>query len=275
MNLIKKIIAELIEKLVAKVTTKRSTENRIFSRIPSLRPRAEACKGSILVEFAICMPISIILLFYINDLVKMKRMYSQMEFVGQQMVNIFQNLSKKRAAEEKTLKYEDLCHAASLAYLTIYPGKTMYSTTNNQKKHEFIHCPFFMVYYVQGTTDGKAKCLWDLHITTDTCTKPPWRVFGAYTRSVAHSTVVYSANEVPASSIYPTLKVEGNNPKIIVEPTLFWNKNFMNKNGNKVSNAIQAFGYRFTKPKNFNDLYFNQVVIFTPSAGFPEVRPDP
>ena len=275
MNLIKKIIAELIEKLFAKVTAVRTAANSTFSRIPSLRPRVEACKGSILVEFAICMPILIILLFYINDLVKMKRMYSQMEFVGQQMANILQNLSKKRAAEGETLKYEDLCHAASLAYLTIYPGTTMYSTTNSQRRHEFIHCPFFMVYYVQGTTDGKAKCLWDLHITTDTCTNPPWRVFANYARPTTHSTVTYSANEVPASSIYPTLKIEGDKPKIIVEPTLFWGKNFMDKNGNKVSSAIQAFGYRFTKPKNFNDLYFNQVVIFTPNAGFPKVRPDP
>jgi len=56
-----------------------------------------SCRGSILIEFAVCMPIFIILLFYIHDLVKIKRYYSQTEFVAQQMANILQNISQKRA----------------------------------------------------------------------------------------------------------------------------------------------------------------------------------
>ncbi len=52
-------------------------------------PLRVANRGAILIEFAICMPILIILLFYISDLVKIKRYYSQTEFVGQQMANIF------------------------------------------------------------------------------------------------------------------------------------------------------------------------------------------
>jgi len=220
------------------------------------------------------MPVMIILLFYIHDLIKIKRYYSQTEFVAQQMANVLQNLAKKRSAEGKTLKYEDLCHAASLAYLSIYPGTTMYSTTYGQYKHEFIHCPFFAVYYVQGTTGGKAKCLWSKHITTGTYTAPNWRLFYNYTNDVSHSSVRYSANEVTASSIYPTLKVEENKPKIILETSMFWANNFMDKNGKKVSTAREAFGFRFVNPKRLNDLYFHSVVIFTPNAGFPEVRPD-
>ena len=222
------------------------------------------------------MPVLIILLFYVNDLMRIKRYYSQTEFVGQQMANILQNLAKKRNAAGETLKYEDLCHAASLAYLTMYPGTTMYSTTNGQVKHEFIHYPFVMVYYVQGTTEGKAKCLWGMRIDTAVNTNPSWRLFGTWVNVTAgHSTVKSYTSEVPASSIYPTLKVEENKPKIIIEPALRWGKSYMDKSGKKVSSARQALGLRFVNPNHWNELYFNTVIIFSPNAGFPEVRPDP
>ena len=67
-------------------------------------------RGSILIEFAICMPILIILLFYINDLVRIKRYYSQTEFVALQMANILQNIAKTRKITRNDIKY-----AASLA----------------------------------------------------------------------------------------------------------------------------------------------------------------
>ena len=53
-------------------------------------------RGSILIEFAVCMPVLIILLYYIHDLSKLKRYYDQTEFVAQQMANILQNIAKKK-----------------------------------------------------------------------------------------------------------------------------------------------------------------------------------
>ncbi|MBO4405365.1 MAG: pilus assembly protein [Alphaproteobacteria bacterium] len=277
MNLIKKIIAGLIEKLVSELAAGQIAVRKAFNmiKIPSLHMTAKPCRGAILIEFAICMPILIILLFYINDLVKIKRYYSQTEFVGQQMANILQNLAKKRNAAGETLKYEDLCHAASLAYLTMYPGTTMYSPTAGQRKHEFIHCPFFYIYYIQGTSEGKAKCLWGKGITTDRVNHPPWHNFHDVTRNFESSIVAYNPDEVTASSIYPTLKVEDDKPKIIIEPAILWGTGLMDKNGGKVGTARQAFGYHFVSPRRHSDLYFNSVVIFSPNAGFPEVRPDP
>lgn len=246
---------------------KNFTENVLI--FTTLQREKELSRGTILIEFAVCMPILIVLLFYISDLVKIKRTYSQMKFIGQQMANILQNI-----ARNKTLKYSDLCYAASLAYLTTYPGKTMYSTTNGQVKHELVHCPFFMIYYVKGTTGGNAKCLWSKHITTNKNTNPNWTLYGNYTAAAGHSTVKYSSGEVAASSIYPTLKIEDGKPKIILETTIFWSTGFMDKNGKKLSNSRQAFGLRFADPKHYNSLYFNTAIIFSPSKGFPEIRPD-
>ena len=60
------------------------------------------------------MPILIVLLFYINDLVRIKRYYSQTEFIGQQMANILQNIAKNRA-----IRGDDIKYACSLAWLDI------------------------------------------------------------------------------------------------------------------------------------------------------------
>lgn len=122
------------------------------------RRKEELSKRTVLIEFAICMSVLVILLFYINDLVKFKRYYAQTEFVGQQMANILQNIAKKRAAEGGYLKKNDICHAASLAFLTIYPGTTQYSPASAWK-HELRHVPGIFLYYVQGSTQGKAKCI--------------------------------------------------------------------------------------------------------------------
>ena len=258
----------LIKKILLKIKCKPSNRSIL---IP---PAGASCKGSILIEFAVCMPVLIILLYYINDLSKLKRYYDQTEFVAQQMANILQNLAKKRAAEGTVLQPDDFSHAASLAFLSIYPGKTMYSSTDGKQCHEFIHFPFFSVYYVQGTSNGKAKCLWGKQFTCSTNTAPPWILFRNITRNVNWSIVTYSSNEITASSIYPTLKVEENRPKVILETSIYWYPPSKDKNGiRSANNAQEIFGLRLVNPKKAVDLYFNSVVIFTPNDGFPKTRP--
>ncbi len=220
------------------------------------------------------MPILIISLFYIHDLMRLKRYYSQTEFVAQQMANILQNLAKKRAVEGKTLEYNDLCYAASLAYLTIYPGTTMYSTVVDNYRHGLIHCPFAVIYYVKGTSGGKAKCLWGKAITSTTNKSLPWINYRNITSSQSWSTVTYESSEADPSSIYPTLKVEEGQSKIILEITLYWGSAMCDTNGKKVASAREAFRLHFIQPKHFVSLYFHSVIIFTPNNGFPETRPD-
>ena len=40
------------------------------------------------------------------------------------MANVLQNLAKKESAEGRTISYSDIRYAASLAYLSMFPGKT-------------------------------------------------------------------------------------------------------------------------------------------------------
>ena len=120
-------------------------------------------RGSIIIEFAVCIPVLIVLLFYIYDLMRLKRYYSQTEFVAQQIANIIQNIAKKRVAEGQAVTIKDVGYAAKLAYLSIYPGTTMYRKDSG---HEFFHMPRIFVHYIESDSNGKASCKWVLYLHT-------------------------------------------------------------------------------------------------------------
>ncbi len=230
-----------------------------FFRKFSLRA---AENGSILIEFAVCMPVLIILLFYIHDLVKIKRYYSQTEFVAQQMANILQNIAKTRA-----VTVSDLKNAASLSWLTVYPGKTMYKTGEG---YGFYYWPWINIHYVGKESNGKASCKWGYRLyannTPDDWIKDP-------ITNVQWSAVTWGTNTDP-SSIYPTLKLENN--KVIIESTVYWYPSNKNASGNKANSSGEAFGCRFVNPKHStrnNYFFFSSVVIFTPNSGFSETVP--
>ena len=240
-------------------------------------------KGSILIEFAICMPILIILLFYIHDLIKIKRYYSQTEFVAQQFANIIQNISQKRSNKKITLN--DIRHAASLAFLTIYPGTTMYRIGTSGSRHELSHAPRICIFYVKGESGGKVSYKWHQLFLGESIANPKKWVLYTKPLETKESSVKQLSNVSP-SEIYPTLKIGENEEKIIVEVNLFNALHVMNENEYVESDkqealAKKAFKCRLVAPrpleKSVNDTkgwYFPSVVIFTPKPGlFDETPP--
>lgn len=225
-----------------------------------------ANRGSILIEFAVGLSILIILMFYILDAVKIKRYYSQTKFVGQQMVNVLQNLSEKRNAEGTSLSETDISLAASLAFLTIYPGTTQYN-------YELMHIPSLTCYYIKGSTGKKAKCIWGKGIRSGTAKTPPWSDSRNITSSDEFSTIKYSSSNISCSKIYPTLKVDPEKIKIVLEVMLNWDTGCKDSAGNNVSTSREAFGFHFVTPRNCSSSYFNSVVTFAPNAGFPKTSP--
>ena len=238
-------------------------------------------KGSILIEFAVCMPILIILLFYIHDLVKLKRYYMQSEFAGQQMANILQNVSKGQRVTLTNMR-----HAAALAWLSIYPGKTMHSISGTDSKHELSHDAIFVVHYVKGLSGGKASVLWCCSIYSGPSTSPNTIYAGSWRGYAEGSWVtVKGGTNVTPSSIYPTLKINEGEKKIIVESQIVSDSGRMNPSvyiptDNRDTRAKKAFGLHLIFPKSFSDenpdqgRYFPSVVIFTPKPGlFDETPP--
>ncbi len=256
-----------------------------FLIIQKLRFRSANC-GVILIEFAFCMPILIILLFYINDLVKIKRYYSQTEFVAQQFANIIQNISQKR--ENKKITVNDLKYTVALAYQTIYPGKTMFWQGSG---NHFVHIPHPIIYYVKGNNDGTATTVWGKPFWTNDSpvTSPATIKTEAQTSSHDISLINMGTNLQP-SQIYQTLKINPGEVKIIVEAIIFFKTTDKDTSGKSGYTARDVFGCRSVSPKlwfNKNSSYthidaagglrggyFNSVVIFTPKPGlFDETAP--
>ena len=242
-------------------------------------------KGSIMIEFAVCMPVLIILLYYINDLSKLKRYYDQTEFVAQQFVNIIQNISQKRAQSATTteerakllkINTNDIKYAASLAHLSIYPGKTMYADRKRGNySHELSHMPYFYIHYVRGLPGGKASVLWSYYCFCFDAVDPTgWNIGD---NGSVYCVVKRKTNVAP-KDIYPTLKIsEKDDDKIIIECPLFCRDLTMSVNAyaasdNQDTRAKKAFNCQLATPKasykeNLYGFYFPSVVIFTPKKG--------
>jgi hypothetical protein len=206
------------------------------------------------------MPVLIILLFYIHDLSKLKRYYDQTEFVGQQMVNILQNIAKTRTVTQLDIKY-----AASLAYLTVYPGTTMYSTSGDLH-HIFNHQPRVYVSYVEGESDGKASIKWTYWTRSGAGETPDTWNAGFLAAGNTDQSAISNKINANSSEIYPTLKTEETKPKVLIDVQL--------RRENRPEK--ETFGFYFVNPKyvgNNQTGYFSSVMIFSPNNGFSSTRP--
>ena len=90
----------------------------------------------------------------------MQRYYSQTEFVATQMVQMIQSISQNRAS--KAITPNDLKYIHCAAWLSVYPGTTMY--LKNNKGYDFAHMPRSQIFYVKGVGNGKVSCLWRAYI---------------------------------------------------------------------------------------------------------------
>lgn len=224
------------------------------------------------------MPILIVLLFYINDLVRIKRYYSQMEFVAQQMANIIQNISQKR--ENKKITINDLKYAMTLAYQTVYPGKTMFWQGSGLP---FVHIPHPIIYYVKGNDNGTATTVWGKPLWTNDSSVVSPETIKSGTQTSSHDvSLINMGTDIPPSQIYPTLKIEPKEVKIIIEALIFFTPDDSDINGKSGYTPREVFGCRLVSPKRWQNNntnakrggYFNSVVIFTPKSGlFDETAP--
>lgn len=222
-----------------------------------------SCRGSVLVEFAVWMPLLIILLSYIYDLVKIKRYYSQTEFIGQQIVNIIQNIS---GGVNVPVTKDNLKHALCLANLSLLPGTTMYT----QDKDYPGYTTLVQVYRVVGDGTGNAKCTSRIELSAWKGNKPPKDIFYNCT-SEDHegSKVRYSSTAVSPSEIYPTLTMgSGSNiaeEKIVIDVCLLTDSTKSTEK--QILGLYQAMPPFLTDDEDKFHFYFHSVTIFTPEKG--------
>jgi hypothetical protein len=252
-----------------------------------LKPRneEELSRGVVLIEFAVCMPVLIILLFYINDLVRLKRYYSQTEFVAQQAANMIQNISQKRGAEDPTklkITKPDLQHIFTLATLTIYPDNNFCSI---YRGHKYGHFGEIFLHYIKGNDNGTADVIWRCMVQMYANGENPYAIgVGDNSGSLNGRSHIKVQKGVSPQQIWPTLKIGPGEKKIIVECCIDYTNTSTYKLGNgdgcNTVSPSKIFGFNLIKPKGTNRedtvdfAYFNSVVIFTPKSGlFTETAP--
>ena len=259
-----------IKKFLAKG---KSYHHRI--NIPSIHFAEASYRGSVLIEFAIWMPLLIILLFYIFDLMKMKRYYSQTEFVGQQIANIIQNISNK------SLTKEDFKKATAVAWLTMFPGGTLYEKLPGENP-KIGYVPGIAIYYVKGTEAG-VKCHWKVWSTYEKSKSPSsdmhWdmnqKTFGFSIVKLSGSK--WSLPDNNNSNLnyptltYPSLDIKSDDCRVIIE-TVFLTHGINWKNPSGQLSAKQKYGFYLVTPRINGDpnqyyVCFNSITIFAPKSG--------
>jgi len=218
------------------------------------------------------MPVLIILLFYIHDLSKLKRWHDQTEFVAQQMVNMIQNVSQKRAKEAATaeereallkISKNDLKNIFCLAWQTVYPGTTMFGTS---PVFPFGHVPLVEIYYITSSEQGQASCEWRLGLSTENATSKPSQIYANKFTTDHTACKVRFLKNVPPSSIYPTLKINKGEERIIIETMIMKENSWKNSGGMSALKQILGL-YSANPPKTVRNSYnymFHSIVIFTP-----------
>jgi hypothetical protein len=201
-----------------------------------------------------------------HDIPKYARMKNKMEFVAHEMVGILQNVSQNR--ENKKITLTDIKHAMCAAYLSIYPGVTMYATSQyHMPLGHFVHG---WIYYVTGLAEGNASVVWSAAFLIDN--KDP--ACGIQNSQHGESIVKYKQNANP-SEIYKDLRINEGEVKILVEcssmyPSKSGDRYFSDGRGCSNVSPREAFGFWALTPKSQSPNgwgYFNTVVIFTPKPG--------
>jgi len=126
---------------------------KCFKRAFSLQNWKNRSKGGILMEFAISVPVLIMITYYVHDLPKYARMQKKMEFCAHCFVSMLQNISHGEKITRQHIK-----NALSAAYVVVFPGKTEYGT--GSRRMPLGYFPHAWIYCVKGLPNGKASVVW-------------------------------------------------------------------------------------------------------------------
>lgn len=251
-----------------------SSKNNKLNRYNFIKNSKE---GAILIEFAFAVPILFSLIYYIQDLHHLKQMQDRMKFVATEIASILQNISQNRV--NKTITLTDIKHAACAAYLSFFPGKTLYNSAFRTSPLGYSVSGH--IYCVKGLDDGTASVLWCKRWHSAIETYAPASL--TIQEKDRFRTLVNLGTNVAPSAIYKDLKIEKNEIKIIIEAASHCADNLKLPDGKTVAQSggrAKVYGfYIYPFKGTFPDadggsINFSSVVIFTPKPGlFSEVEP--
>jgi hypothetical protein len=185
------------------------------------------------------------------------------------MVNILQNVSR---GQKVTLRH--ILYAMQAAFLTFYPGKTMYGTSQYHLPKG--HFPHGFMYYVKGMPEGKASVIWGVAFYID-------NTYGsADIQSSQHSfSIIKMLKNVEPSRIYDKLEIKEGEVKILVNCFCMYGSDggryFSDGRSWAQVSFREAFGFLILNHFDLSqrgEKYFGAIVAFNSKPGlFSEAPP--
>lgn len=230
-------------------------------------------RGAVLIEFAFSVPVLIILLLGLHDVFVISHMQDQSRLVAHEMASMLQNVSQGR--EDKKITVNDVKRVTCAAYLTMYPGTTMYSTCQGKRYHKFAHYPQPYIFHVKSDNSGKASTLWYFGASPDINIGDPASSTSMRPKGDIGRLAVKLGQNQPPENIYSGLKMTPNEVKILVDSNIFLDCSNM-VSGTRFSDGTaptlkNSCGLRLINPPHLqkgNSIHlFHSVAIFTPRRG--------
>lgn len=246
--------------------TRHSIYNQYHKIIKILHNKIQNSIGSVILEFAICTPVLVVLLFYAVDLSRIQNLYSKTNLSGLITVNMIQN---QQPPIQRNILHKIHIHA----WRTLYPSNDMFLTNSKYPRN---HKPVTVIYYVQGNSDSTVSCIWRAWIETNTYNVSTITYNTSTSADEPASSVRFLKNTT-AASIHPSLNIAANEKKIIVETFI---KRISNNTQYGSMNNKTALGLYIVDPPHIfkngtTECMFHSVVVFTPKEGLFTTSPPP
>lgn len=223
-------------------------------------------RGAILIEFAVGIPLLLMLLFGMCDIFKMTQMQDKTNFCAHLIVQMIQNISQNR--KDKKITLNDLADICRFVGYVTYPGTTQYSVVD--RRHIYGHFPFTHFYCVKGLSGGKASVIW-------LCYYRPITVSANFDKALKGSSIACVVNDkksVDPSKIYPTLKINEGEIKILVVNFIYCYRSLDRyADGSRIKSVKELFRLyllyppSLPSPREEGRSFFHSVAIFTPRLG--------
>lgn len=204
--------------------------------------------GSVMVEFAFCIPIVTAILYYTMDTPRYARLYGKTKFIGHAVANMFQRVTQARG--NKIITKADVANIIKASYAMMPLDRVVVASSGLSVYNEImLHC-------IKTDASCKAKVAWQV-----VCNPTGYWSDSLSSRLAQQSisTVNYSAGGAVPSAIYPGLQMSPNSIKIIVESYVATD-----------SDVRKKLGFYLLSPKNRTHsptiAAAHSVVIFTPAA---------
>ena len=219
--------------------------------------------GAILIELAVAIPILMIIACAMHDFDKYARIQKQMEFIAHEMVNMLQTVSQGQPITGD--HYARSIYAAFLAYFG--GGIRQYKSDDGHAENQNYYCfPHPVLFCVVGLGNGKAKIAWLMHpmwykLPNDY--NEPYVRYQASDKTHKTFSLIKTSidTETNAIDIWPSLHIEKDQVKMILEVELFFSEPHQ-------QNFLKNLKFLLFRPKLSAECsFFNTIVVFTPKPG--------